>query len=101
MFEPLTNNFKKQVYSLQKQCSVPIFLIGTSIDPCLRYQDGQEWQQSGPQSPRPQPLSHALSKSKNIFSFIAVPNLHCDLDLEYSKVTFSQDTPAYEHALTN
>ena len=30
-----------------------------------------------------------------------VPNLHCDLDLEYSKSTFPQDTPAYEHALSN
>ncbi len=30
-----------------------------------------------------------------------VQNLHCDLDLEYSKATFSQDTPAYEHALSN
>ena len=31
----------------------------------------------------------------------AVPNLHCDLDLEYSIATFSQDTPAYEQALSN
>ena len=30
-----------------------------------------------------------------------VQNLHCDLDLDYSKATFSQDTPAYEHALSN
>ena len=30
-----------------------------------------------------------------------VPNVHCDLDLEYSKATFPQDTPAYEHALSN
>ena len=28
-------------------------------------------------------------------------NLGCDIDLEYSKATFSQDTPAYEHALSN
>ena len=34
-------------------------------------------------------------------TFTEVQNLHCDLDLEYSKVTFSQDTPAYEHALSN
>ena len=33
-------------------------------------------------------------------TFIEVQNLHCDLDLEYSKATFSQDTPAYEHALS-
>ncbi len=32
--------------------------------------------------------------------FTEVQNLHCDLDLEYSKATFSQDTPAYEHALS-
>ena len=31
----------------------------------------------------------------------AVSNLHCDLDLEYSIATFSQDTPAYEQALSN
>ena len=30
-----------------------------------------------------------------------VQNLHCDLDLEYSKANFSQNTPAYEHALSN
>ena len=34
-------------------------------------------------------------------TFAEVQNLHCDLDLEYSKVTFSQGTPAYEHALSN
>ena len=34
-------------------------------------------------------------------TFNEVPNLHGDLDLEYSKVTFSQDTPDYEHALSN
>ena len=33
-------------------------------------------------------------------TFTEVQNLHCDLDLEYSKATFSQDTPAYEHAVT-
>jgi len=37
----------------------------------------------------------------------AVPNLHCDLDLEYSTATFLQDIfsavqlNAYEHALSN
>ena len=36
-------------------------------------------------------------------TFTAVPNLHCDLDLdlEYSKASFSQNTPVYEHALSN
>ena len=34
-------------------------------------------------------------------TFTEVQNLHCDLDLEYSKGTFSQDTPAYEYALSN
>ena len=34
-------------------------------------------------------------------TFTEVQNLHWDLDLEYSKATFSQDTPAYEHALSN
>ena len=32
-------------------------------------------------------------------TFTEVQNLHCDLDLEYSKATFSQDTPPYKHAL--
>ena len=31
-------------------------------------------------------------------TFTAVPNLHCDCDLEYRKATFSQDTPANEYA---
>ena len=34
-------------------------------------------------------------------TFTEVQNHHCDLDLEYSQATFSQDTPAYEHALSN
>ena len=35
-------------------------------------------------------------------TFTEVQNHHCDLDLEYgSKATFSQDTPAYEHELSN
>ena len=66
-FEPLTNKLHKQVYSLQKQCSFHIFLIGTGPDPCFRDQDGQEWQQSSPQSPKPYPLSHTPSKSKKTF----------------------------------
>ena len=34
-------------------------------------------------------------------TFTEVQNHHCALDLECSKATFSQDTPAYEHALSN
>ena len=34
-------------------------------------------------------------------TFTEVHNFHCDLDLEYSKATFSQDTPAYENELSN
>ena len=34
-------------------------------------------------------------------TFTEVQNLHCDLDLEYSKATFSEDTPADQHALSN
>ena len=66
--EPLTKQIHKPVYSLQKQCSFHVFLIGTGIDPCFRYRDSQEWQQSSPQSPKPYSLSHALCKSKKIFS---------------------------------
>ena len=64
----LPKKLNKQVYSLQKQCSFHIFLIGTGIDPCFIYLDGQEWQQSSPQSPKPYSLSHMLCKSKKIFS---------------------------------
>ena len=74
--EPLTKKLNKQVYSLQKQCSFHIFLIGTSIDPCFRYWESQEWQQSSPQSPKPYSLSHALCKSKKIFSRCCT--LSCD-----------------------
>ena len=75
--EPLTKKLNKQVYSLQKQCSFDIFFIGTDIDPCFRYQDSQEWQQSSPQSPKPYSLSHALCKSKKIFSQCL--SLSCDV----------------------
>ena len=47
---------------------------------------------------------HAKFDQSEILSgqtFTEVQNLHCDLDLEHSKATFSQDTPAYEHALSN
>ena len=47
---------------------------------------------------------HAKFDRLEIFSgqtFTEVQNLYCDLDLEYSKANFSQDTPAYEHALSN
>ena len=53
----------------------------SAIDPYLRYQDGQERQQSGPPSPRPHPLSHALSKSRKRFQSLAMmyhqTNLGC------------------------
>ena len=75
--EPLTKKLNKQVYSLQKQCSFHVFLIGTGIVPCFRYQDSQEWQQSNPQSPKPYSLSHALCKSKKISSRYLT--LSCDI----------------------
>ena len=34
-------------------------------------------------------------------TFAEVQNLQYDLDLEYNKAAFSQDTPAYGHALSN
>ena len=49
-------------------------------------------------------LHHTKFNRSEILSgqtFTEVQNLHCDLDLEYSKATFSQDTPADEHALSN
>ena len=160
----MTKKLNKQVYSLQKQCSFHIFLIGTSTDPCFRYRDSQEWKQS---SPVPQAIfclmlcvkarksfhcvlpclvmmyqliwiakfqyfwdlvktigALTLNIAKWYFwmilwlmtmhhhtfdwseilsrqTFTGIQNLHCDLDPDYSKATFSQDTPAYEHALSN
>ena len=47
---------------------------------------------------------HTKSDRSEILSgqtFTEVQNLQYDLHLEYSKATFSQDTPAYQHALTN
>ena len=59
--EPLTKKLNKQVYiHYKKQCSFHIFLIGTGTDPCFRYRDGQEWQQTSPQSPKRYSLSHTL-----------------------------------------
>ena len=46
-------------------------------------------------------MMHHHTKILSWQTFTEVQNLHCDLDLEYSKATFSQDTPAYEHALSN
>ena len=34
-------------------------------------------------------------------TFTKVQNLQYDLDLEYSKATFLQEIPVYEHALSN
>ena len=160
--EPFTKNLNKQVYSLQKQYSFHVFLIGTGTDHCFRYRDSQEWQQSSPQSPKHilcltpcvkarksfhgvlpclVMMYHQTNLDSKSFSisedlvetivaltlniakwyfwmilwlmmvhhhtkfdrseilsgqtFTEVQNLHCDLDLEYSKATFSQDTPAY------
>ena len=45
---------------------------------------------------------HTKSDQSEVLSrqtFTEVQNLHYDIDLEYS--TFSQDIPAYEHALSN
>ena len=53
----------------------PIFLTGTSTDPCFIYWDGQEWQQSSPQSPKPYSLSHALCKSKKMLFMVSYPVL--------------------------
>ena len=47
---------------------------------------------------------HTMFDRSEILSgqtFIEVQNIHCDRDLEYSKATFSQDTPADEHAVPN
>ena len=43
---------------------------------------------------------HTKSKILSGQTFTEVQNLHCDHDLEYRKATFSQDTPAYDHALS-
>ena len=43
-------------------------------------------------------LNRSEILSRQIFA--GVPSVHCDLDLEYSNTTFSQDTPAYEDAVS-
>ena len=65
--EPLTKKLNKQVYSLQKQCSFHIFLIGTGTDPCFRYWDSQEWQQSSPQSSKPYSCLTPCVKARKSF----------------------------------
>ena len=158
--EPLTKKLIKQVYSLQKQCSFHIFLIGTGIDLCFRYRDSQERQHllSLTACVKARKSFHGvlpclvimyhqtnldcksfsisedlvetivaltLNITKWYFwmilwlmmmhhhtkfdrseilsgqTFTEVQNLHCDHDLEYSKATFLQGSPAYEHALSN
>ena len=47
------------------------------------------------------PLKKERERERAQKTSTEVQNLHCDIDLEYSKATFSQDTPAYEHALSN
>ena len=74
--EPLIKKLNKQVYWLQKQSSFHIYLIGTGTDPCFRYWDGQEWQQSSPHSPKRYSLSHTLCKSKK--NFLRCLTLSCD-----------------------
>ena len=58
--EPWTKKLNKQISLLQKQCSFHIFLIGTGIDPCFRYRDSQEWQQSSQQSLKPYSVSRPV-----------------------------------------
>ena len=165
ILEPVTKKLNKQVYSLQKQCSFHIFLIGTSIEPCLDIgiaKSGSDLVHSPPSRilttgvkarksfhgvfPCLVMMYHQTNLDCKSFSisedlvemivaltlniakyfwmifwlmmthhhtkfdwseilsgqtFTEVQNLHCDLDLEYSKATFSQDTLASEHALSN
>ena len=114
----MTKKLNKQVYSLQKQCSFHIFLIGTSIDPCFRYRDSQEWKQS---SPVPQAIFCLMLCEKARKSFHSVlpclvmmyqqTNLDCKvsvflrsskndwgLDLEHRKMIFLNDTLADDDA---
>ena len=164
IFEPLTKKLNKQVYSLQKQCSFHIFLIGTGIDiriaksvsnlvhshpshilcltpcvkarksfhgvlPCLVMMYHQINLDSKSLSISEDLVKTIVALTLNIAkwdfcmilwlmmmhhhtkfdrsellsgqTFTEVQNLHCDLDLEYSQATFSQDTPDYERALSN
>ena len=90
--EPLTKKLNKQVYSLQKQCSFHIF--------CFRYQDSQEWQQSSPQSPKS--LSHALCKSKKIFSqcLTCLVMMYHQTNLDCKSFSISEDLVETIVALT-
>ena len=46
-------------------------------------------------------MHHHTKFDRSEIEVTKVQNLHSDLDLEYSKATFSKDIPAYEYALSN
>ena len=100
--EPSTKTLNKQVYSLQNQCSFHVFLIGTGIDPCFRYRNGQEWQQSSPQSPKPYSLSYACVKArKKIHSVLpCLVMIYHQTDLDCKSFSISEDLVETIVALT-
>ena len=99
-FEPLTKKLNKQVYSLQKQRSFHIFLIGTGTDPCFRYRDSQEWQQSSPQSPKPYSLSHSPCKVRKIFSRWCLVIMYHQTNCDCKSFSISEDLVETIVALT-
>ena len=47
----MTKKLNKQGFFITKAMFCHIFFIGTSIDPCFRYRESHEWQQSSPRPP--------------------------------------------------
>ena len=94
----MTKKHNKQAYSLQKQCSFDIFLIGTGIDPCFIYRDSQEWQQSSPQSPKPYSPSHARKSFHSVLSCLVM--MYHQTNLDCKSFSISEDLVETIVALT-
>ena len=71
-------------------------------DPCFRYRNSQEWQQSSPQSPKSYFLSHALCKSKKIFSWYltSLVMMYHQTNLDCKSFSISEDLVETIVALT-
>ena len=100
--EPFTKKLNKQVYSLQKQCSFHVFLIGTGIDHCFRYRDSQEWQQSSPQSPKPYShLTPCVKARKSFHSVLpCLMMMYHQANLDCKSFSISEDLVETIAALT-
>ena len=98
----MTKKLNKQVYSLQKQCSFHIFLIGTGIDPCFSYRDSQEWQQSSPQSSKPFLCLTPCVKARKSFHIVlpCLVMMYHQTNLDCKSFSISEDLVETIVALT-